>query len=87
VFSVENPLRREGVLFVSLPHDMVTALRIYNVAGVQVATLQQGQLSAGRHEIRWSGRNGLGGRVSSGMYLAKLETPLRTIARKLLVLQ
>jgi len=86
-FSVENPLRREGALFVSLPHDMVTALRIYNVAGAHVATLQQGELGAGRHEIRWSGRNNLGGPLPSGMYLAKLETPLRTITRKLLMLQ
>jgi hypothetical protein len=86
-FSVETPLRHGGVLFVSLPNDMLTSLRVYNVAGAHVATLQQGELGAGRHEIRWSGRNSLGGFLPSGMYLAKLETPLRTITRKLLVLQ
>lgn len=51
-FSVENPLRGEDSLYVSVPHDMVMALRIYDVAGAQIATLQQGNLGAGQHEIR-----------------------------------
>ncbi len=86
-FSVGNPLRSDGVLFVSVPNNMVTALRVYNVVGAHVATLQQGELRAGRHEIRWSGHSSNGAPLPSGIYLAKLETPLRTIMRKLLVLQ
>jgi hypothetical protein len=86
-FSVENPVRGDGALFVSLPHEMHTALRIYNVAGGLVTTLQQGRLGPGRHEIRWTRRTDLGSPVPSGMYLAKLETSQRTLARKLLVIQ
>jgi hypothetical protein len=83
-FSVENPVRGDGVLFVSLPQEMHTALRIFNVAGGHVATLQQGRHGAGRHEIRWTRRTDQGNPVPSGMYLAKFETPQRTLARKLL---
>jgi flagellar hook assembly protein FlgD len=86
-FSVENPVRREATLFVSVPRDMVTGLRIYSVAGAHVATLHEGNLEIGTHQIRWNGRNDRGAPMPSGLYLARLETPSRTLTRKLLMLQ
>jgi hypothetical protein len=33
----------------------------------------------------WDGRDGVGNRVSSGLYLYRLETKARTITRKMIV--
>lgn len=58
----------------TLSFDLATAgqvrLSVYNIAGQKVATLHEGSLAAGHHEVRWNA-----GSLASGAYLAALESP------------
>lgn len=57
----------------SLPEAGTARLSVYDLAGRHVATLVEGGLSAGRHEVRWEGTSDRGERVGSGVYFGRLE--------------
>jgi hypothetical protein len=42
-------------------------------------------LSAGRHALRWDGRDDRGARVASGAYFARVESGGRSAATKIVV--
>jgi hypothetical protein len=58
----------------SLPVAGEVALRIYDLNGQLITTLVSGRQTAGEHVVQWDGRNHLGNRVASGVYLYRLET-------------
>ncbi|MFA7330643.1 MAG: C10 family peptidase, partial [Candidatus Delongbacteria bacterium] len=64
-----NPFNPSTTLPVDLAHSGHVRVSIYNVAGQRVALLQDGNLAAGHHELRWSADQ-----LASGLYLAVLET-------------
>jgi flagellar hook assembly protein FlgD len=57
-------------------------LEIYNIKGQLVKTLVNEVLPAGEHSIIWDGRDSSGNRVSSGIYLYKLNVNDKTKAVK-----
>lgn len=63
------------------------SLTIYNLAGQSVRTLFHGRALTGYSEVRWDGRNDAGNEVSTGVYVARLETGERISTRKILFLQ
>jgi len=48
-------------------------LNVYDAQGRHVRTLAAGDFEAGRHDVVWSGIDGAGRRVASGVYFAVLE--------------
>lgn len=65
-----NPFNPATTLSVDLASTGEVALRIYDLAGRQVATLAQGLMAEGHHEIAFNAAN-----LPSGLYLASLQTP------------
>ena len=63
------------------------ALGVFDAAGRRVTRLLDGVMSSGPHSVRWSGTDAQGHRVSPGLYLARLETPLGTTSFQLMVLR
>jgi photosystem II stability/assembly factor-like uncharacterized protein len=57
------------------------SLDIYDLAGRRVRSLGAMDLGAGRHQVRWDGRNQAGRPVASGVYFARLEMDGRAVAR------
>ena len=57
-------------------------LSVYNVLGQRVATLVDDALPAGWHTAAWDAR-----RVSSGLYVYRLETDARALARTMLLIK
>ncbi|MBM4131348.1 hypothetical protein FJ250_10050, partial [bacterium] len=57
--------------------ELITAgpahLEIYDLSGRRVRTLAAGDLAAGRHEVRWDGRDQSGRAAPSGGYLGRLR--------------
>ncbi len=68
-----NPFNPSTRIQFALPKKGHVSLKIYNVAGQLVKTLQNGVMDAGAHEISWDGSNNLGSSVASGVYFYKIN--------------
>ncbi len=85
--ALPNPARASMTLRYSLARAMDVRLRIYDIAGREVAVLADGARSAGEHVVRWNA-----GGVASGAYLCRLEGArsdggASAVTRKLLVIR
>jgi hypothetical protein len=87
-----NPFMDRARLHAELPGPFHTAgdrvsLRIYDARGVLWRTLLDGPLSGSRIDAVWDGRDAGSRPAPRGAYFARLSTPERTIAEKLLLLR
>lgn len=57
----------------ALSHPGATRLLAYDLRGALVRTIVDQELPAGDHQALWDGRNELGRRAASGIYLIRLE--------------
>ena len=67
-----NPFNPSTRIQFALPYKGHVSLKIYNVAGQLVKTMQDGVMDAGSHELTWDGSNNLGSNVASGVYFYKI---------------
>jgi hypothetical protein len=82
-----NPFNSSISIEFFLPSDGHTNLSIYNITGQKIRELVSGKLSAGAHTIRWDGKDGNGMKVSSGIYLARLDMDGNVDSVKLTVIK
>ncbi|MDE0964098.1 MAG: hypothetical protein OSB73_13265, partial [Candidatus Latescibacteria bacterium] len=70
-----NPFNPETTIPMLVPAGQgPVRLLIYNAAGQQVRILLDRSLSAGHHKIYWDGRDQVGRKMGSGVYLYRMET-------------
>jgi hypothetical protein len=67
-----NPFNPATEIHFAIPRRGQAEVRIYNVAGRLVRTLEGGVLAAGPHALRWNGTDQRNARVVSGMYFYRL---------------
>ncbi len=68
-----NPFNPETAIRFGLPQQSVVTIKIFDLAGHEVATLlDRVALTAGRHQRVWDGRDALGRAVVSGIYFCRL---------------
>nr|MEE4269346.1 FlgD immunoglobulin-like domain containing protein [Candidatus Krumholzibacteria bacterium] len=58
---------------------------LYDLRGRHVKTLVSGQVEAGAHTVVWQGTDAQGLPVSSGVYLARMETDGKVMVTKLML--
>jgi len=59
---------------------------MYSTNGDLVKTLlHQGRFQPGNHSLKWNGKNNTGERQNPGIYILKLQTKKRIIAKKLIL--
>lgn len=63
-----NPFNPETQIRFSLPEEGVVSLKVYDLAGKWVATLANGQFSAGPHTCTWNAQT-----MPSGIYFCRME--------------
>ena len=80
-----NPFNSGTVIQYQLPRGEEVELAVYNVAGQRVATLVRGERPAGKHLVRWDGRDDGERDLSSGLYLYQLRADNQIRTRKLLL--
>lgn len=68
-----------------LPSEGLVRLAIWNAQGRLVRIVDEGQRTAGWHEVDWEGRDQAGREAASGLYFARLETADGAITRKIVV--
>jgi hypothetical protein len=80
-----NPSGGRTTFRIGIPAAGAARLRIYDVAGRQVASILEGNQPAGWMTRAWAGEDSRGHRVSTGVYIAVLEVGGQIARRKLLV--
>lgn len=68
-----NPFRDATTFAFGVERPSAVRFRLFDVTGRRVATLLDEGLPAGRHELRWTGRDDLGRSVASGVYFYRLD--------------
>ena len=77
-----NPFNPSTTISYSIPQDNFVSLKVYNVLGNEVATLINGQITAGTHNVHFNASN-----LSSGVYYYTLRTGNFTNTKKLMLLK
>ncbi len=82
-----NPFNPKTTLRFALPTSGTVALAVYDVQGRRVATLANGPMDAGYHEIEWLGLDDAGKSVSSGVYFSRIAFGKEVLTNKMLMLK
>jgi hypothetical protein len=82
-----NPFNPQTTLLLDLPSAATVLLTIHEISGRRVATLVDGRLAAGRHEIPWAGRDAAGRPLAAGLYLYRFAAEGRQEGGKLVLLK
>jgi len=67
-----NPFNPETTVPYAMPEAGHVRLTVYNLLGQVVSVLVDAEASAGRHSVRWDGRNSAGAAVGSGIYFVRM---------------
>jgi len=71
-FSLRSTNNSNTFIRFSLPATAQVTLKIYNIVGQEMRALLNRRFEAGRHEVRWDGRDNLGQQVASGVYFLRM---------------
>ena len=82
-----NPFNPSTIISYSLPNVSFVSLKIYDILGREVRTLVNSEQNIGIHNIQWNGDNNYGNKVSSGIYLYKIEAGDFIMTKKMLLLK
>ncbi|MBZ0268896.1 T9SS type A sorting domain-containing protein [bacterium] len=85
--GVPNPFAASTGFRFDLPRQTRSRLVVYDLAGRRLRTLVSGTLPAGRHEIRWDGRDERGRQVASGVYFYRLTTDTESVTHRVVRLR
>lgn len=77
-----NPFNPTTTIRYALPEAGNVRLDVFNVLGQRVATLINGEQTAGFHSLQFDGS-----RLSSGVYLYRLQSGNQVITRKMLLVK
>jgi photosystem II stability/assembly factor-like uncharacterized protein len=82
-----NPFNPQTTIRFELADAGWVDLSIYDLMGRRVATLHNGQASAGTNEFTWLAHDGQGRPLPSGVYLARLQTDTLSSSQKLMLVE
>jgi len=82
-----NPFNPETNISFALPEASNVKIVIYNVLGQKVRTLVDQEFKAGVRTIRWDGRNDIGSKVASGMYIYRVVSGKNVATKKMTLLK
>jgi hypothetical protein len=85
--NTPNPFNPRTTIKFALPAAGQVSLAIYGVDGRRVASLQDGHMTAGVHEVIWDGTDGTGREVSSGVYYCRIKAGDFTETRPMLLVR
>lgn len=82
-----SPFAANTMISFALPREARTTIRIFDVRGRLVRTLQDGGLSAGRYSRSWDGDDDSGARMGSGVYFVRMEAGGFVATRRVIYLR
>ncbi len=85
VSTYPNPFNPQTTIIYSIPSPQKVTLNVYNLKGQLIRTLVDEELKSGQHNVTWYGEDHRGTKVSSGMYLIRMESKSGNATRKILL--
>lgn len=82
-----NPFNPATTIEYDVPKQTMINLIVYDILGQKVKTLERGIKTIGRHRTSWDGTNDFGNRLSSGIYIIRLETDKILSSMKVMMLK
>jgi hypothetical protein len=82
-----NPFNPSTTIEYEVPEKGLVSVIVYNVLGQEVRTLFHATQDAGKHTVRWDGKNNAGNALSSGMYVYRIEFRGKALAKKMMMLK
>ena len=82
-----NPFNPETNIIYNLPEAAQTKIAVYNLKGQLVKLLADEILPAGNNSLLWNGRNENGKKVSSGVYLVRLNSSNEIATKKIMLMK
>ncbi len=77
-----NPFNPSTEIAFSLPNATLTTLKVYDLAGREVATLINGKMAAGEHRVKFEANA-----LAAGVYLYRLQAGEQVAVRKLVLVK
>ena len=74
-----NPFNPRTELRFEIPETGLTTLKVYDILGKEIATLVNGRLTAGTHQVSFDARD-----LPTGLYFARLSSGTNAYVRKLM---
>ena len=78
-----NPFNPNTKIEFNIPMMEQVNISIYNLEGRLVKTLVDQVMNSGNHIVNWDGRNDIGSKVSTGMYIYQLKTNSVNMTRRM----
>ena len=82
-----NPFNPTTTLSFELRNTENVSLKIYNLRGEQVAEILNLELTPGAYSFNWTACTASGKLLPSGIYIFRLETDLKTMSQKMILLR
>lgn len=82
-----NPFNPSTTITFSVPSFANVTLAVYNALGEPIRELVRQELHPGKYEITWNGKNEAGETMSSGIYLAHLQSENKQQTIRLLMIK
>jgi hypothetical protein len=82
-----NPFNPSTTIAFQTKNEGGVKLAVYNLKGQLVRVLQDGIAAKGKHNVVWDGLDSNGSRVSSGLYLYRLQTGDASITKRMLLVK
>ncbi len=77
-----NPFNPATTIKFAVPAAGRFSLKVFNILGQEIATLINGELSSGHHEVKFNA-----GKLSSGLYIYRLSGENVSISKKMMLLK
>lgn len=68
-----NPFNPETIIPFHIPESGEVTITIYNLLGQKIITLYNGVMTAGSHEIRWSGNDAQGDQTAAQVFICEMQ--------------
>ena len=87
LINAPNPCLGTATIRCDLAGPSRVVLRIYDITGRLVRTIDHGWCQAGSHALKWDGKDMEGRRVAAGVYFISVATDRTMLSRKMVRLE
>ena len=84
--SYPNPFNSTTIIPYQLPVSCRVQLEVFNILGQHIATLVDGERSAGFHTVQWNATDAAGKAVAAGVYLYRLSADGMRLTRRMMLM-